>query len=136
MRKNFIATPYTIYQGLNNSRVCAGKIYYELLAARRESKVENVALLRLEQLYPFPNEVFAAEMKKYPKAKELVWAQEEPLNQGAWYATRHHFSEHVADGQKLEVVARPASASPAVGYYAKHNIQQKAVIDTALKLKV
>jgi len=116
--------------------VCAGKIYYELLAARRESKVENVALLRLEQLYPFPNEVFAAEMKKYPKAKELVWAQEEPLNQGAWYATRHHFSEHVADGQKLEVVARPASASPAVGYYAKHNIQQKAVIDTALKLKV
>ncbi|MBK7236802.1 MAG: 2-oxoglutarate dehydrogenase E1 component [Sterolibacteriaceae bacterium] len=115
--------------------VCAGKIFYELLAARREHKIENVAILRLEQLYPFPNEVFAAEMKKYPKAKDLVWVQEEPLNQGAWYASRHHFTEHASEGQKLEVVARPASASPAVGYYAKHNVQQKVVIDSALRIK-
>ncbi|MBK7664859.1 MAG: 2-oxoglutarate dehydrogenase E1 component [Sterolibacteriaceae bacterium] len=115
--------------------VCAGKIFYELLAARREHKIENVAILRLEQLYPFPNEVFAAEMKKYPKAKDLVWVQEEPLNQGAWYASRHHFTEHASEGQKLDVVARPASASPAVGYYAKHNVQQKVVIDSALRIK-
>ena len=115
--------------------VCAGKIFYELLATRREHKIENVAVLRLEQLYPFPNEVFAAEMKKYPKAKDLVWVQEEPLNQGAWYASRHHFAEHVSDAQKLEVLARPASASPAVGYYAKHNAQQKAVIESALRIK-
>jgi 2-oxoglutarate dehydrogenase E1 component len=115
--------------------VCAGKIFYELLATRREHKIENVAILRLEQLYPFPNEVFAAEMKKYPKAKDLVWVQEEPQNQGAWYASRHHFAEHVSDGQKLEVIARPASASPAVGYYAKHNAQQKTVIESALRIK-
>ena len=115
--------------------VCAGKIFYELLAARREHKIANVAILRLEQLYPFPNEVFAAEMKKYPKAKDLVWVQEEPLNQGAWYASRHHFTEHASEGQKLDVVARPASASPAVGYYAKHNVQQKVVIDSALRIK-
>ena len=115
--------------------VCAGKIFYELLAARREHKIANVAILRLEQLYPFPNEVFAAEMKKYPKAKDLVWVQEEPLNQGAWYASRHHFTEHASEGQMLDVVARPASASPAVGYYAKHNVQQKVVIDSALRIK-
>ena len=115
--------------------VCAGKIFYELLATRREHKIENVAILRLEQLYPFPNEVFAAEMKKYPKAKELVWVQEEPQNQGAWYASRHHFADHASEGQKLEVVARPASASPAVGYYTKHNAQQKIVIESALRIK-
>jgi 2-oxoglutarate dehydrogenase E1 component len=74
-------------------------------------------------------------MKKYPKAKDLVWVQEEPLNQGAWYASRHHFAGHLAEGQKLEVVARPASASPAVGYYSKHNAQQKIVIEAALRIK-
>ncbi|HWS12596.1 MAG TPA: 2-oxoglutarate dehydrogenase E1 component [Rhodocyclaceae bacterium] len=112
--------------------VCSGKIFYELLAARREKKIENVAILRLEQLYPFPDDAFAAQLKLYPKAKEIVWVQEEPLNQGAWYASRHHFSAHMKDGQSLEVVARPAAASPAVGYYSKHQAQQKAVIEGAL----
>ncbi len=112
--------------------VCSGKIFYELVAARREKKLENVAILRLEQLYPFPDEAFAAQLKLYPKAKEIVWVQEEPLNQGAWFASRHHFVSRLKDGQTLEVVARPGAASPAVGYYSKHVAQQKAVIEGAL----
>ncbi|MBL8483420.1 MAG: 2-oxoglutarate dehydrogenase E1 component [Rhodocyclaceae bacterium] len=118
--------------GVKRVVVCAGKVYYELLAVRREHKIEDVALLRLEQLYPFPDKAFAAEMKKFPNATELIWTQEEPLNQGAWYSSRHHFVAHLGDKLTLDVVARPASASPAVGYYAKHNVQQKAVIEAAL----
>jgi 2-oxoglutarate dehydrogenase E1 component len=112
--------------------LCAGKLYYELAHARRESKQADIALMRVEQLYPFPAKMLAAELKKYPNAKEIVWCQEEPLNQGAWYSSRHHFAAGLRDGQVLHVVARPAAASPAVGYYSKHNAQQRAVIETAL----
>jgi 2-oxoglutarate dehydrogenase E1 component len=118
--------------------LCTGKIYYELMAHRREQKITNTAIVRLEQLYPFPEEALKAELAKWPKAKELVWVQEEPRNQGAWYwlASRHHIDHSVASGQALFLVSRPASASPAVGYYAKHNAQQKAVIEGAFdKLK-
>ncbi len=118
--------------------LCTGKIYYELMAYRREQKITNTAVMRLEQLYPFPEEVLQAELAKWPKAKELVWCQEEPRNQGAWYwlASRHHIDRSVANSQGLFLVSRPASASPAVGYYSKHNAQQKAVIEGAFgKLK-
>ncbi len=112
--------------------LCAGKIYYELAAARREKKQTDVVLLRVEQLYPFPAKNYAAELKKYPNAKEIVWCQEEPLNQGAWYSSRHHFASGLREGQSLHVVARPAAASPAVGYSSKHSAQQRIVIETAL----
>ena len=112
--------------------LCSGKLYYDLAAARREKKQSDVAILRVEQLYPFPAKTYAAEIKKYPNAKEVVWCQEEPLNQGAWYSSRHHFVAGLREGQTLHVVARPAAASPAVGYYSKHNAQQRTVIDTAL----
>ncbi len=118
--------------------LCSGKIYYELLAARRERAQADTAVLRMEQLYPFPDEAFAAEMKKFPNAKEVVWCQEEPRNQGAWYwfVSRQHLVRAVGAKQQLLLVSRPASASPAVGYYAKHNAQQKAIIDAAFgKLK-
>ena len=113
--------------------LCSGKIYYELLAARREKQQGDTAVLRLEQLYPFPDQAFAAEMMKYPNAKEVVWCQEEPQNQGAWYwfASRQHLVKAIGPKQKLLLVSRPAAASPAVGYYAKHNAQQKAIIDGA-----
>jgi 2-oxoglutarate dehydrogenase E1 component len=111
---------------------CSGKVYYDLLAARRERKVENVALLRIEQLYPMDDRRVAEELIKYPNAKEIVWCQEEPLNQGAWYAKAHTLSKALRKGQTLDVVARPASSSPAVGYAAKHAVQQKEVVDTAL----
>jgi 2-oxoglutarate dehydrogenase E1 component len=119
--------------------LCSGKVYYELMAHRREQKITNTAVVRLEQLYPFPEEALQAELAKWPKAKELVWVQEEPRNQGAWYwlASRHHIDRSVSSGQGLFLVSRPASASPAVGYYAKHNEQQKAVIEGAFgKLKL
>jgi len=114
---------------------CAGKVYFELLAARREAKIDNVVLVRVEQLYPFDDRRLAAEMKKYPNLKELVWAQEEPLNQGAWYAKHHRMTQLIKKGQTLDVVARPASASPAVGYAAKHALQQKEVVNAALGIK-
>ena len=114
---------------------CSGRVYYDL-AKRREETGENVAILRVEQLYPFPHKAFAAEMKKYPGAKEIVWCQDEPQNQGAWFFVQHYIHENMADGQKLGYAGRAASASPAVGYSHLHQEQQKALIDAAFgKLK-
>ncbi len=114
--------------------LCSGKVYYDLLAARREKGIKDIALVRIEQLYPFPETSFAAEIAKYPNATEIVWCQEEPRNQGAWYwfASRQHLVNQVGSGQRLLLVSRPASASPAVGYLAKHNEQQKKIIESAL----
>ncbi|HKO89463.1 MAG TPA: 2-oxoglutarate dehydrogenase E1 component [Burkholderiales bacterium] len=115
---------------------CSGRIYYDLLAARRERRADHIAVIRVEQLYPFPHKPFSAEMKRYPNAKEVVWCQEEPQNQGAWYQTRHYFMDNIQPDQKLFYAGRPSSASPAVGYAAKHTEQQKKLIDTAFgKLK-
>jgi len=114
--------------------LCSGKVYYDLVAGRRERKIDDIAIVRLEQLYPFPKESLEAELAKYPKATEIVWAQEEPRNQGAWYwfASRHHLDTQLGSKQKLLLVSRPASSSPAVGYLAKHNEQQKALVESAL----
>ncbi len=111
---------------------CAGKVYYDLVAARKERKLENIAILRVEQLYPFDDKRFDEELSKFPNAKELVWCQEEPLNQGAWYAKAHRLQVALKKGQTLHVVARPAAAAPAVGYLAKHVEQQKALLEEAL----
>ncbi len=111
---------------------CAGKVYYDLMAGRAERKLQNVAILRVEQLYPFDDKRFDEELSKFPNAKELVWCQEEPLNQGAWYAKAHRLQEALKKGQTLHVVARPAAAAPAVGYLAKHTEQQKTLIEQAL----
>jgi 2-oxoglutarate dehydrogenase E1 component len=114
---------------------CAGKIYFDLLAARREKKIENVALVRVEQLYPFDDRRLFEEMEKYPKLKELIWCQEEPMNQGAWYAKHHRLERLIKPGQILDAVARPSSPSPAVGYASKHAQQQKEVVNAALGIK-
>ncbi len=110
---------------------CSGKVYYDLLIGRRERRADDIAIIRVEQLYPFPHKQFAAEMKRYPNAKEVVWCQEEPQNQGAWYQTRHYFVENMREDQKLHYAGRPSSASPAVGYAAKHLEQQKALVEQA-----
>ena len=116
--------------------VCSGKVYYDLMNARKERGADDVAILRVEQLYPFPHKAFSAEIKKYPNATEVVWVQDEPQNQGAWFQIQHNLLENMESGQKLAYSGRPASASPAVGYYAKHNEQQKALIEGAFaKLK-
>jgi 2-oxoglutarate dehydrogenase E1 component len=111
---------------------CAGKVYYDLLNARREQKANHVAILRTPQLYPMDDRRLAEELKKYPAMKELVWCQEEPENQGAWYAKHHRLMHLIKKGQTLHCVSRPASASPAVGSPAKHAEQQKQLVAMAL----
>ncbi|WP_397533101.1 2-oxoglutarate dehydrogenase E1 component [Roseateles sp.] len=115
---------------------CSGKVYYDLVKKREEKKSSDVAIVRVEQLYPFPHKAFAAELKKYPNLAEIVWCQDEPQNQGAWFFVQHYVHENMADGQKLGYAGRPASASPAVGYAHLHQDQQKALLDQAFgKLK-
>ncbi len=115
--------------------VCSGRVYYDLVAARSEQKLGNVALLRVEQLYPFDDRRLSEELAKFPNFKALVWCQEEPENQGAWYAKQHRLTQLVKKGQTLSVVSRPASSSPAVGYAARHQQEQKDVVETALGLR-
>ncbi|HQS59795.1 MAG: 2-oxoglutarate dehydrogenase E1 component [Gallionellales bacterium 35-53-114] len=113
--------------------VCSGKIYYELIASRRERGIQDMAIIRLEQLYPFPHELFAAQIAAYPKATEVLWCQEEPGNQGAWHRIQHYLLRHMRKGMQLGYALRPSAAAPAAGYLAVHNEQQKAVIDAAFR---
>ncbi len=115
---------------------CSGKVYYDLMKKREEKGADDVAIVRVEQLYPFPHKAFSTEVKKYPNVTELVWTQDEPQNQGAWFFVQHYIHENMADGQKLGYSGRAASASPAVGYSHLHQEQQKALVDGAFgKLK-
>ncbi|MDO9031249.1 MULTISPECIES: 2-oxoglutarate dehydrogenase E1 component [Hydrogenophaga] len=115
---------------------CSGKVYYDLVKKREERGDDDVAILRVEQLYPFPHKVFGAEIKKYPNATDIVWCQDEPQNQGAWFFVQHYIHENMLDGQKLGYAGRAASASPAVGYAHLHQEQQKTLIEAAFsKLK-
>jgi 2-oxoglutarate dehydrogenase E1 component len=116
--------------------VCSGKVYYELLAYRREHSIDDVALLRLEQQYPFPHDDYKREVGKYAKATEVVWCQEEPQNQGAWYRLRGYMRNDIDADKVLAYAGRPVSASPAVGYAAKHNDEQKQLIEEAFAAKI
>ena len=112
--------------------MCSGKVFYELLTRRQDDKINNVAILRLEQLYPFPAESLHAELDKYPNATKLIWCQEEPINQGAWYTSRHNFMYCAKQGQTIDIVARDLYAAPAEGSVRLHNINQNYVIEQAL----
>ncbi|MDO8770768.1 MAG: 2-oxoglutarate dehydrogenase E1 component [Burkholderiaceae bacterium] len=115
---------------------CSGKVYYDLVRRREENGHEDTAIIRVEQLYPFPHKAFATELKKYPNLSEVVWCQDEPQNQGAWFFVQHYIHENMNEGQKLGYAGRAASASPAVGYSHLHQEQQKALVDAAFgKLK-
>jgi 2-oxoglutarate dehydrogenase E1 component len=115
---------------------CSGKVYYDLVRRREERGTEDCAIIRIEQLYPFPHKAFASELKKYPNASEIVWCQDEPQNQGAWFFVQHYIHENMQEGQKLGYSGRASSASPAVGYSHLHLKQQKALVDGAFaKLK-
>ncbi|MEN9514322.1 MAG: hypothetical protein RIQ95_950, partial [Pseudomonadota bacterium] len=111
--------------------VCSGRLYFDLLAARREAERDDLAIIRVEQLYPFGQKAFEAEVKRYAAATDWVWAQDEPQNQGPWFYIQHHMQDAFKDGQRLIYAGRPASASPAVGYYDKHYAQLKELIATA-----
>ncbi|PKO69610.1 MAG: 2-oxoglutarate dehydrogenase E1 component [Betaproteobacteria bacterium HGW-Betaproteobacteria-16] len=115
---------------------CSGKVYYDLVKKREEKGADDVVILRVEQLYPFPHKVFGAEVRKYPNATDIVWCQDEPQNQGAWFFVQHYIHENMLEGQKLGYAGRVASASPAVGYAHLHQEQQKTLIEAAFsKLK-
>jgi 2-oxoglutarate dehydrogenase E1 component len=115
--------------------LCSGKVFYDLRAARRERELDNIAILRLEQLYPFPEAELLQVLSAYPNLQDAVWCQEEPMNQGAWYASQHHM-RRVIHRHKVDVylryVGRDSSAAPAAGYMALHLEQQEKFINEAL----
>jgi 2-oxoglutarate dehydrogenase E1 component len=115
--------------------LCSGKVYYDLLKERRDREQDEVAIIRIEQLYPFPAEEVADIMKDYQHVKDFVWCQEEPQNQGAWYSSQHNFWAAIPSGAQLTYRGRDASAAPAVGYLSEHNKQQQKLVDEALTIK-
>ena len=117
--------------------LCSGKIYFELIAAREANQIDDCAVIRLEQFHPFPMEELKIILGQYKNCEELVWVQEEPRNQGAWsyLLSRRHLGGAFDESKPLRCVARPYSASPAVGYLSLHLEQQKQIISEALNLE-
>lgn len=113
---------------------CSGKVYYDLIAQREENKQTDIAIIRIEQLYPFPYDALTAIISQYKNADSVCWTQEEPKNQGAWYITRHRILRCMSPKQKLILASRDAMAAPAVGYPALFKAKQKKLIDEALSL--
>ena len=118
-------------KGVKRVIACSGKVYYELVAYRREQKIRDVAIIRVEQQYPFPHADFSAALARFPNAKEVVWCQEEPQNQGAWYRLRAYFRADALPKQVVAYAGRPVSASTAVGYMSQHLAQQQKLIEDA-----
>ena len=114
--------------------MCSGKVYYDLLETRREHQLDHVVILRIEQLYPFPQDALSSELARYPHANHVVWCQEEPMNQGAWYSTRHRLQTCLKKGQVLNYAGREHFASPAVGSVHVHKVQQTQLVKNALGL--
>ena len=111
---------------------CSGKVYYDLLKARRKEALHDVALVRIEQLYPFPSEEYQAVLNRYPEAREVVWCQEEPQNQGAWYQIRHRLQELVLGRRPVLYAGRSPAAAPATGIGKIHEMEQQALVAAAL----
>jgi len=110
---------------------CSGKVYYDLLKARRQAAQSDVAIVRLEQLYPFPIEEYQGVLARYANATELIWCQEEPQNQGAWYQIRHRLQD-LALPRTVYYAGRAAAAAPATGLAKLHEAEQRRLVDTAL----
>lgn len=111
--------------------VCTGKVYYELAKYRAENNIDDVAIVRLEQLYPFPHKKLAEVFAMYPMLEEVVWTQDEPQNQGAWFYVQHHLLEEMPEGARLGYCGRASSSSPAVGYASKHAEQLKELVESS-----
>ena len=112
--------------------LCTGKVYFDLLQARRTRELNHVALVRIEQLYPFPREDFEAVVDRYPSATTFVWCQEEPQNQGAWDQVKHRFHALQNGARELFYAGRPSAAAPATGYHQRHQEEQEKLVDDAL----
>jgi 2-oxoglutarate dehydrogenase E1 component len=114
---------------------CSGKVYYDLLEARQVHGIADVAIIRIEQLYPFPIPEYAALLQQYSNIDEIVWCQEEPQNQGAWYQIRHRLQEPLKDRQQLYYAGRAGAAAPASGIFKIHLQQQQALVESALGIE-
>ena len=115
--------------------LCSGKVFYDLDKRRKELKIENIGIMRMEQLYSFPYDDLEKSLLKYPNTDDFVWCQEEPANQGAWFSHRHRI-QRVLDrfsSNQIRLVSRPSASAPAVGLNKLHKIQQEALIEEALK---
>ena len=117
-----------LYDKASKLVFCSGKIFYDLAQYREQNEIDDVALIRVEQLHPFPEEALRLQIKHYQLAKSFVWCQEEPENQGAWEYIRTRIAEILPQDMKLSVVAREPSAASAVGYMGKHREQQAILI--------
>ena len=111
--------------------LCSGKVYYDLADKRRNDNIDNTVIIRIEQLYPFPEALLKAELDKYPNIKDVVWCQEEPMNQGAWYSSQHHIRSVLTNPLYLRYAGRTASAAPAGGYPQMHMYRQKKLVEEA-----
>ncbi len=114
--------------------LCSGKVYYDLLEARDQAELKDIALVRIEQLYPFPRDAVIEVLSRYPKASEIIWCQEEPENQGAWYQIRHQIEACIGTDHRLAYIGRETSPSPAVGYLSVHLQEQAQLVSQALRL--
>jgi 2-oxoglutarate dehydrogenase E1 component len=120
-------------QNVKRVIVCSGKVFFDLRAGRSERDIKETAIIRIAQLYPFPHDEFQESINVYANAREVMWCQEEPANQGAWYWIQRYLLQHMQGDQILAYAARPSSASPAVGYASLHNEQQREVVDAAFR---
>jgi 2-oxoglutarate dehydrogenase E1 component len=111
---------------------CAGKVYFDLLKARRKEGMRDVVLVRIEQLYPFPGDEYAAVLRRYPNAREIIWCQEEPQNQGAWYQIRHRLQEFAGARREVLYAGRASAAAPATGIVKVHEAEQQGIVRAAL----
>ncbi|MGN6728998.1 MAG: 2-oxoglutarate dehydrogenase E1 component [Rhodanobacteraceae bacterium] len=116
--------------------LCSGKVYYDLFEAAEKGKLNDVALIRVEQLYPFPRQEVSEQLARYPKAREVIWCQEEPMNQGAWFQIRHHLQASIGAEHSLHYAGRVRSPAPAAGHYNTHVAEQNALVTQALGGKV
>lgn len=112
---------------------CAGKVYFDLLESRRADGIRDIAIVRIEQLYPFPTQEYAAVIQKYSNAREIVWCQEEPQNQGSWYQIRHRLQEPLSSKDQLLYAGRAPAAAPATGIMKLHAAQMHEFLDAALR---
>ncbi|MCF6262000.1 MAG: 2-oxoglutarate dehydrogenase E1 component [Xanthomonadales bacterium] len=122
-------------QGVKRVVLCSGKVYYDLHEKRENADIEDIALVRIEQLYPFPQAKVVEILSRYPKAKEIIWCQEEPENQGAWYQIRHHLEACISTQHRLSYIGRQSSPSPAVGYFSVHLQEQQLLVNQALDIE-
>ena len=112
--------------------LCSGKVYYDLLEEADKRGITDVAIVRVEQLYPFPRAEVTAELNKYPATKEVIWCQEEPMNQGAWFQIRHHLQACIGSKHSLSYAGRARSPAPAAGHLNTHLAEQAALVEQAL----